>query len=161
MIKVEKEIVTGARPYRFENGSIIHRYSHVLPGAEIGYNVMIGEHCYIGSDVKIGNWTRIQNGNNLYDGLTLGNKVFVAPNVNISNHHDPQIRDGEFIADPVWIKDGATLGINCTIIAPCIIGEKALIAGGAVVTRNIKDGEKFYSMYKDRYASGLITPKSK
>jgi UDP-2-acetamido-3-amino-2,3-dideoxy-glucuronate N-acetyltransferase len=160
-IKIEKEIVTGARPHRLENGSIIHRYSHVLPGATIGHSVMIGERCYVGSEVSIGHYSRIQNGNDLYDGLTIGTKVFIAPKVCISNHHDPQVRDGIFHYDPVWIKDGATIGIGSVIIAPCIIGEKAFVAGGAVVLRNIKDREVYYSLYKDKYASGLITPKGK
>lgn len=160
-IIIEKEIITGGRTMRLPNNSVINRYCHVLAGAEIGHDVMIGENCYISRDVKIGNYTRIQNGNNLYDGLTIGDRVFIAPVVGISNHHDPRIRDGKFEADPVWIKDGATIGINSTIIAPCIIGENAFVAGGAVVLRNIADNEKYISLYKDRYQSGLVNPKGK
>lgn len=159
-ITIEKEITTGAKPHRLENGAIIHRYSHVLAGAKIGYDVMIGEHCYVAKSVVIGHRSRIQNHNNLYDGLELGEDVFIAPNVSISNHHDPSIRN-EYTPDSVLIKNGAVIGIGSVIIAPCIIGQHSFIAGGAVVLRNIKDHERYYSLYKDKYESGLITPKGK
>ena len=158
---IESEIITVDKPFVLPNGTIIHRFSHVLEGAEIGRNCMIGEHCYISRDVKIGDGTRIQNGNNIYDGCEIGKNVFIAPRVAMSNHHDPQIRDGIFVPDKIIIGDGAILCINCTIIAPCQIGRNSKIAGGAVVLRDIADNETYYSLYKDRYKAGLIYPKGK
>ena len=152
---IEQEIITMDKPFELPNGTIIHRFSHVLEGAEIGKNCMIGEHCFISRMTKIGDGTRIQNGNNIYDGCSIGNNVFIAPRVAMSNHHDPQIRVGIFVPDEVIIGDGATLCINCTIIAPCRIGRNAKIAGGALVLRDIADNETYYSLYKDKYESGL------
>jgi acetyltransferase-like isoleucine patch superfamily enzyme len=37
----------------------------------------------------------------------------------------------------VTIKAGAWIGTNATIIGPCIIGENAVVAAGAVVTRDV------------------------
>jgi len=156
---IEQDIVTIYVPITLDNGSKIHRFSHVVKGAEIGENVMIGEHCYIASDVKIGDGTRIQNGNNLYDGCRVGKNVFIAPRVAISNHHDPAIREGKFVADSVIIEDDAILCINCTIVAPRRIGRGAKVAGGATVLRDIEDGEVYYSLYSDKYKDGLIYPK--
>ena len=155
-IIIDKEIITMDKQVRLRNGTVINRYSHVLAGAKIGSNVMIGEHCYVAKTVIIGHRCRIQNHNNLYDGLTLQDDVFIAPNVSISNHHNPKIRTGEFIADKVLIKKGAVIGIGSVIIAPRTIGKNALIAGGAVIIRDIANNETYYSLYKDKYESGLI-----
>ena len=160
IVIIKDEIITLDKQVRLRNGSIINRYSHLLAGASIGHNVMIGEHCYIASDVSIGHRCRIQNHNNLYDGLTLEDDVFIAPNVSISNHHDPSIRErGKFKADKVVIKKGAIIGIGSVIIAPRTIGEGAVVAGGAVVLRNLKKKERYYSLYKDKYESGLVQKK--
>lgn len=150
---IEQEITTTHMHCILSNGSIIHRFSHVLPGCYIGEGVMIGEHCYVSSDVRIDDGCRIQNGNYLYNGLTLGRDVFIGPGVRISNHHAPEDRfDREFIPDEVIIKNRATIGINSTIIAPCVIGENAMIAGGVTVLRDIADNERYYGDFKDRYA---------
>jgi UDP-2-acetamido-3-amino-2,3-dideoxy-glucuronate N-acetyltransferase len=37
------------------------------------------------------------------------------------------------------IKEGASLGANCTIVCGHTVGRSALIAAGAVVTKDVKD----------------------
>lgn len=153
-MQIQAEITTGSRPHRLPNGSVIHRYSHVLKGAVIGHSVMIGEHCYVASDVTIGNYSRIQNSNNLYDGLELGEYVFIGPNVTLTNHHDPSIKDrGEFKPDSIWIKDRGVICAGSTIVAPRIVHEGGFVAAGAVVLRDINKNERYYSLYKDKYES--------
>jgi UDP-3-O-[3-hydroxymyristoyl] glucosamine N-acyltransferase len=156
---IDNDIITTHVPHKLHNGSTIHRFSHVVKGAEIGSNVMIGEHCYIARDTIIGDNTRIQNANNIYDGCRIGENVFIGPRVAISNHHNPSINSTKFIADKVIIGDNAVLCINCTIVAPRNIGKNSLIGAGAVVIRDIEDNEKYYSLYKDKYENGMVQPR--
>ena len=44
-------------------------------------------------------------------------------------------------AEPVVIKDGVFIGAGCTILKGVTVGEKAIVAAGSVVTRDIPDGE--------------------
>lgn len=37
------------------------------------------------------------------------------------------------------IKEGASLGANCTVVCGHTVGRSALIAAGAVVTKDVKD----------------------
>jgi len=102
---------------------------------------MIGKDCYIGGDTKIGNNVKIQNTNNIWDGMTIEDDVFIGPSCCFTNHHDPRDRDGHFEPDKTLIKKGATICTNVTIVAPCIIGEKAMIGAGSLILRDIEDNE--------------------
>jgi len=154
-MKTEYEIITGQNIKRLENGSIIHRYSHVVKGAEIGENVMIAEHCYIGGSAIIGDNSRIQNHVSVFDGVEIGKNVFIAPKVCFTNHHNPQDRltrkeTDEFIPDKIIVEDNATICANATIIAPCVIGEGARIGAASVVLTGILAKEQKNGLIKKR-----------
>ena len=140
---IENDIVT-AEGHRHEllNGTVVNRYSHVVKGAEIGNNCMIGQCCYIASNVKIGFAVRIQNRNDIFDGCRIGNEVFIGPNCTITNHHDPRnLKNDPHYPHSVQIGDNTTICAGVTIIAPCKIGKGCMIAAGALVLRDIQDGE--------------------
>ena len=78
------------------------------------------------------------------DHITIGKEVAIGPNCIIYTHdHDYTQPDkpawkGGVITKPVVIKDGAWIGSGVTILPGITIGERAVVAAGAVVTKDIE-----------------------
>lgn len=121
-------------------GTNIWHFVHVRTGAKIGKNCNIGKGAYIDVNVVIGDNCKLQNFATLYDGVTLGNDVFVGPHVCFTNDNYPRslIWDENRLVKTV-VKDGASIGANSTIIAGVTIGRFALVGAGSVVTKDVPD----------------------
>lgn len=121
-------------------GTKIWHYSHIMSGAKIGQDCVIGKYVEIGPDVIIGKGCKIQNNVSIFKGVTLKDHVFCGPSVVFTNVVNPRafIRRMDELR-PTLVKKGATLGANCTIICGVTIGSYAMIGAGAVVTRDVPD----------------------
>lgn len=120
-----------------KNVSIWH-FSHVISGSNIGDNCTLGQNVMIGPKVRIGNGCKVQNNVSIYEGIELENNVFCGPSCVFTNVINPRAfinRKSEF--KKTIVKEGATLGANCTIICGVNIGKFALIGAGAVVTKDV------------------------
>ncbi len=110
----------------------------VLDGAQLGTDVVIGAFCYVASGAVVGAGTRIQSHTSVWDGVVLGEDVFVGPGAQFTNMHRAR---AAFPRGPKWdvtiIEDGATIGANATVVAPVRVGKYAIVGAGAVVTRNV------------------------
>lgn len=118
-------------------GTKIWHFVHVMPGASIGSDCVIGQGCFIGN-VTIGNGVRIQNNVSVYDGVTLDDHVFAGPScvfTNVINPRSEVDRRGEYM--PTLVERGATIGANATIVCGVTIGKYAFIGAGAVVRTDI------------------------
>jgi UDP-2-acetamido-3-amino-2,3-dideoxy-glucuronate N-acetyltransferase len=112
--------------------------SIVLDGAEIGDDVVVGAFSFVASGAKIGAGTRIQGHTGVWAGVTLGEDVFVGPGAMFTNVRHPRAafsRAGEW--DETRVGDGATIGARATLVAPVDVGRAAMVAAGAVVTKNV------------------------
>ena len=121
-------------------GTKIWHFCHVQRGAVIGKNCSFGQNVNIGNNVKIGNGVRIQNNVSVYEGVELEDNVFCGPscvftNVLVPRAHFPV--HGQY--KKTLVKEGASLGANCTIVCGHTIGRGAMIAAGAVVTKDVPD----------------------
>jgi len=120
------------------SGTKIWRWTHIDDHAYIGRNCMIAQNCYVAPGVVIGDNCRIQNNVSLFRGVRLENNVFVGPSVVFTNVRKPKIfRKAEF--GDILVKEGAVLGANCTIVAPCTIGRNSFVAAGSVVIGDVPD----------------------
>lgn len=120
-----------------ENSQIWH-WSHVSSGAKIGSNVSIGQNVYIGNRTVIGNKCKIQNNVSIFDNVYLEDGVFCGPSMVFTNVRNPRAfieRKDEY--ENTFVKKGASLGANCTILCGITIGEFAFIAAGAVVNKHV------------------------
>lgn len=115
----------------------IWQFVVVLPGAEIGDHCNICSHVFIENDVKIGNHVTVKNGVSLYDGITVEDNVFIGPNATFCNDRYPKSKNKNFKLEPIILKKGASIGANATILPGVTIGENALIAAGAIVTKDV------------------------
>ena len=109
----------------------------IRENAKIGQNCIISKDVYIDFDVKIGDDCKIQNSVSIYNGVTIDDKVFVGPNVSFTNDKIPRAFNSEWKVTPTVVKKGASIGANATIVCGITIGEFAMVAAGAVVTKNV------------------------
>lgn len=118
----------------------IWHWTHVCGGAVIGKNCSLGQNVFVGNKVIIGNNVKIQNNVSVYDNVTLEDDVFCGPSMVFTNVYNPRsaiTRKDEY--RDTLIKQGATLGANCTIVCGVTIGKYAFIGAGAVVNKDVPD----------------------
>ncbi|MEX0985641.1 MAG: acyltransferase [Actinomycetota bacterium] len=116
---------------------IWHR-SHIRAGSTIGERCTIGFSVYVDTDVVIGDGCKIQNHVSLYQGVTLEDDVFVGPSVAFTNDLHPRARSDAWEVVPTFVRSGASIGANATIVCGVEIGANAMIAAGAVVTGDVR-----------------------
>ena len=126
----------------FPNAAIRRLFCRLL-GMRIGKGseLAMGIYLQMPSRVTIGRDTYINRGVWL-DGrgiVKIGNSVTISPRVTISSAgHDAQSTTFEYASAPISIGDYAWVGINATILKGVTIGEGAVVAAGAVVTKDVE-----------------------
>lgn len=122
------------------DGSKVWHFSHVCAGARIGEACSLGQGVYVGNDVTIGARVRVQNNVSVYDAVTLEDEVFCGPSVVFTNVMNPRAAISRKHAyRRTLVREGATLGANCTIVCGVTIGRYAFIGAGAVVRHDVPD----------------------
>lgn len=121
-------------------GTKIWHFCHIQVGAQIGENCSLGQNVNVSNHVKVGNCVKIQNNVSLYEGVELEDGVFCGPSCVFTNDLTPR---AEFPKGPAeykrtLVKHGASIGANATIVCGHTIGEYAMIAAGAVVTKDVE-----------------------
>lgn len=118
-------------------GTRIWQFVVVLAGARIGQDCNICSHCFIENDVVIGDRVTIKSGVQLWDGLRVGDDVFIGPNATFTNDKHPRSRNTGFTQLTTVIERGASIGAGAVLLPGIRIGENAVVAAGAVVTRDV------------------------
>lgn len=121
-------------------GSRVWHWTHVCGGARIGRGCSLGQNVFVGNDVVVGDNVKIQNNVSVYDAVVLENDVFCGPSMVFTNVYNPRsaiVRKNEY--RPTKVRQGATLGANCTIVCGVTIGKYAFVGAGAVVNSDVSD----------------------
>lgn len=121
-------------------GTKIWHFTHVQQGAKLGKNCSLGQNVNVANNVIIGDGVRIQNNVSIYEGVTLEDNVFCGPSCVFTNVTTPRSHysvNGQYAQ--TLIKYGASLGANATVVCGHTVGRCALVAAGAVVTKNVKN----------------------
>lgn len=129
------------------DGSSVWELAQIREGARLGAGCVVGRGAYVGTGVRIGDNVKIQNYALVYEPAELGDGVFVGPAVVLTNDHNPrsvdpegkQKRGGDWEAVGVTVAEGASLGARSVCVAPVRIGRWAMVAAGAVVTKDVPD----------------------
>lgn len=101
--------------------------------SRIGDKTLIGTHSLIDGRVEIGSETSLQSGVYVPPMSVIGSRVFLAPFVVITNDKYPPSK--KLLG--VVIEDGAIIGANSVLVSGVRIGEGAVVASGAVVTKDV------------------------
>jgi len=112
-------------------------YAHILPGAVIGADCNICDHVFIENDVKLGDRVTVKCGVQLWDGLRVEDDVFIGPNATFTNDRFPRNRQPPVKYPETYIRTGASIGANATILPGITIGQHGMVGAGAVVTRSV------------------------
>lgn len=122
-------------------GTKIWHFSHIQSGASIGKKCNIGQNVNVANNVKIGNNVKIQNNVSVYEGVILEDYVFCGPSCVFTNDLTPRCKypKGSKGYKTTLVRYGASIGANATIVCGNTIGKHALIASGAVVTKDVPD----------------------
>ena len=118
--------------------SRVWQWVHICAGAKIGSGVSLGQNVFVGNKVIIGDKCKIQNNVSVYDNVYLEEGVFCGPSMVFTNVYNPRSlieRKDEY--RDTFVKKGATLGANCTIVCGVTVGEYALVGAGAVVNKDV------------------------
>jgi acetyltransferase-like isoleucine patch superfamily enzyme len=107
----------------------------IRENTEIGNNVLIGTNVIIDGYVNIGNNVSIQGNVYIPTNVVIENNVFIGPCAVLANDKYPIRKKYEF-KGPV-LRKGASIGANATLLPDVEIGEGAMVAGGALVTKSV------------------------
>ncbi len=122
------------------NGTKIWHFCHIQSGAVIGENCSLGQNVNVANNVHIGSEVKIQNNVSVYEGVEIEDGVFLGPSCVFTNDLTPRARypKGHDNYKKTLIKEGASIGANATIVCGHTIGKCAMVAAGAVVTKDIE-----------------------
>ena len=118
-----------------------------LYGCTVGDGTMIGTFVEIQKNATVGERCKISSHSFICEGVEIEDEVFVGHGVMFTNDRFPRATnpDGSAQTDEDWtlettrVKCRASIGSNVTIVCGVTIGEGAMIAAGAVVTKNVPD----------------------
>ncbi len=96
---------------------------------DCGKNIVLGERVFVNSGCRF----QDQGGIHLGDDVLIGHNVVIAT---LNHNLDPELR-ASTIPKPVVIGDKTWVGANATILPGVTVGENAVIAAGAVVTKDV------------------------
>lgn len=121
------------------DGSRVWQFAVVLNGAVIGRDCNVCAHTFIEHDVIVGDSVTIKSGVFLWAGTRIGNDVFIGPNATFTNDPFPRSKHYPQHFYGITICDGASIGANATLLPGIVIGKRAMVGAGAVVTKNVPD----------------------
>jgi UDP-2-acetamido-3-amino-2,3-dideoxy-glucuronate N-acetyltransferase len=122
------------------HGTRVWQFAVIVKGARIGRNCNICAHTFVEGGVVVGNNVTLKCGVYLWDGIELGDDVFVGPNATFTNDAFP--RSGQHPAEyaKTVIEAGASIGANATLLPGIRIGAGAMVGAGAVVIADVPAG---------------------
>ena len=123
------------------SGTRIWQFCVVLAGARIGADCNVNAQCLVEGDVTVGDRVTVKPGVQLWNGLRVEDDVFIGPNVTFTNDKYPRSRRPPPEFARTWLRRGASIGANATVLCGVEIGAGAMIGAGSVVTRDVPAGE--------------------
>jgi acetyltransferase-like isoleucine patch superfamily enzyme len=134
---------------RVRTGTIIYADCVIGAGTETGVAALVREHtrlgerCLIGSHtildghVEVGDEVILQGGVYIPSHVSIGSRVFVGPNAVLTNDRYPLRQRADFEPLGPTIEDDVSIGGNATLLPGIRVGRGAMVAAGAVVTRDV------------------------
>jgi UDP-2-acetamido-3-amino-2,3-dideoxy-glucuronate N-acetyltransferase len=130
-------------------GTSIWDNVHVRFGTTIGEECIVGEKTHIAYDVRIGNRCKLNASVYVCTAVTLEDGVMVSAGTVFTNDRFPRATtsdlrrlrssDPDEETRPTLVREGATIGANCTIGNDLVIGRFAMVGMGSVVTKSVPD----------------------
>ena len=145
-----------------EGTVVAGEYACISPDVRLGRDVRLGKFinlygCAVGDETKVGAFVEIQKNATIgrrckisshtfiCEGVTIEDHVFIGHGVVFVNDAYPRAttESGELQTESDWkvettlVKKGASIGSGATILSNVVIGERAIVGAGSVVTRDV------------------------
>lgn len=130
-------------------GTSIWDNVHIRAPARVGEECIIGEKTYIAYGVTIGNRVKINAMVYICTAVTIEDGVMISAGTAFTNDRLPRATSPDLArlrasapderTRPTLVREGATIGANCTIGSDLAIGRFAMVGMGSVVTRSVAD----------------------
>ncbi len=116
-----------------------------LYGCEVGDNTKIGSFVEIQKNARVGKNCKISSHTFICEGVSIQDNVFVGHGVKFINDTYPRATnangnlstESDWTVEPTVVNAGASIGSGATILSNVVIGERAIVGAGSVVTRNV------------------------
>ena len=127
-------------------GVVVWHLAQIREDAVLGDGCTVGRGAYVGPGVVLGRNCKLQNYALVDEPARLADGVFIGPAAVLTNDQFPRAvnTDGSLKTAEDWeevavtIGTGASIGARAVCIAPVSIGPWAMVAAGAVVTRDVR-----------------------
>jgi acetyltransferase-like isoleucine patch superfamily enzyme len=116
-----------------------------LYGCSVGDDTKIGAFVEIQKNATVGSRCKISSHTFICEGVTIEDHVFIGHGVTFINDMYPRATtaagglqtEADWKVAPTLVKQGASIGSGATILANVVIGERAIVGAGSVVTRDV------------------------
>ena len=138
-----------------EDGVVLGRGTAVWDHVHIRRDTVLGEECVVGGKtiiaygVRIGNRCKLNSFVYVCTAVTLEDGVMVSAGTVFTNDRFPRAATADLMhlrgsepdehTLPTLVREGATIGANCTIGNDLTIGRWAMVGMGSVVTKSVPD----------------------
>ena len=85
----------------------------------------------------MGDNVRIQHGAFIPNGTVIGHRVFIGPNVSLTDDRYPRAGNVDYVALPPILEDDCALGAGAIILPGVRVGKGAMVGAGAVVVDDV------------------------
>src|SRR5204863_3829524 len=92
---------------------------------------------FIAGDVTIGNNVKVQNYVSIYKGVRVEDDVLLGPHMTFTNDLYPRAFINDYTVYETWVRKGASVGANATIVCGVTLNEYCIVAAGAVIVASV------------------------
>jgi acetyltransferase-like isoleucine patch superfamily enzyme len=116
-----------------------------LYGCAIGDETKIGAFVEIQKNATVGRRCKVSSHTFICEGVTIEDEVFIGHGVTFINDTYPRATtaggalqtEADWTVETTLVRAGASIGSGSTILANVVIGERAIVGAGSVVTRDV------------------------
>jgi acetyltransferase-like isoleucine patch superfamily enzyme len=125
------------------NNTLIGDGASVREGCRIGNRCIVGRHVTLNYDTRLGSEVKIMDHAWLAGNMTVGDRVFISGGVLTANDNAMGLNgyQEDAVVGPC-IEDDVSIGVGAILLPRIRIGEGAIVAAGAVVTKDVPAGAR-------------------
>ncbi|ALS29749.1 bacterial transferase hexapeptide [Paenibacillus sp. 32O-W] len=139
-VKIGSEVVI-YRGVTLEYDVLVGDMASIRERVSVGESSIIGRNVIVEPRTVIGRRVTIQTSSYITSDMLIEDQVFIGPCCSTSN--DKYMGLGNYKHQGPVIKKHARIGNNATLLPGVIIGEYAVVGAGAVITKDVPEGQTF------------------